>query len=140
MRHALPVGTVAAAVLLMPITAGCRTTSPEPKPQQPSVSAFLQGPCRGMAPDVLTIGRQAGNLGTSTSPPQQSRDALKAAQEHLRAQAATLDPTLKPRVQGLIEAVGIVRLQSDANSFTPALAKDLAAAYAQVLEVCISSG
>lgn len=89
-----------------------------------------------MAPDILSIGRDARRLGTASSPPKAVRAALKAAQDHIRAVQPSVEPALATPVQDLVGAVGAVRLRSDTNSFETSMTSDLTVAYQRLVDTC----
>lgn len=141
MRRPVRVPTVAAALAVSAVlggalVGGCASRKSGADFQQPPVSAFRQGACQSMAPDILSIGRDARRLGTSATPPQDVRDALKASQDRIRAVQPSLDPDLAAPVEDLVIAVGVVRLRSDTKGFTTAAASDLSAAYQRLVDAC----
>lgn len=137
MRHLLA-RVSGVTVLAVAMASGCSAHGSRAEFTQPPVSAFRDGSCRTMAPDVLAIGRDARRLGTTNAPPQETRDALKAAQTRIRALQPGLDPSLSKPVENLVESVGIVRLLSDTKGFTPALATDLSTAVKALVDTCTS--
>lgn len=106
------------------------------KDDLPSVDDFRAGDCRTIAPDVLTIGRDAGLLGTAPGPPRDVRASLRTAQDRIRALQPSLEPDLTAPVDVLVVAVGVVRLRSDSNGYAPSLGTELATATETVLRVC----
>lgn len=68
-------------VALIGIAGGCTLGGSEPTFEQPPESAFRAGACRGMAPDILAIGRDARGLGAGDAAPPPVAANLKAAQE-----------------------------------------------------------
>ena len=114
------------------LAAGCSSSGEE----LPSVTDFRAGDCQKIAADVLTIARDAGGLGTAGAPPQSVRDSLKTAQDRIRAVAPSLGADLTAPVQALVEAVGVVRLRSDAKGYAPSLGTELATASRQVISLC----
>ena len=105
---------------------------------QPKATAFHEGTCRTVASQVLEIGRDARKLGTSASPPADVRDRLKQAQEALIAVQDTADPAVVAPLGKLVVSIGLVRLRSDGNTYTPDLGTALSQAYDAVLAACTS--
>lgn len=103
---------------------------------QPKPSAFKGGPCRAVADQVLSVGRDARKLGKGTTPPAKVRADLKSAQEAVVAVQAGLDPVLAVPFSGLVVAVGLVRLRADSNTYDPSLASSLSTAYDAVVSAC----
>lgn len=89
-----------------------------------------------MAPDLLSIARDTGALGTAAEPPQQVRDSLKTAQDRIRAVQPGLETDLAAPVGALVVAVAAVRLRSDTKSFVPSLGTELSAADRAVIDLC----
>ena len=102
----------------------------------PSETAFTAGTCRAVAPDVLSIGRDAQRLGPGPEVDKALLDSLADAQTRLRALADTAEPTYKPALEKLSVAVGLVRLQARVGSYRPAEGNNLRTSYAAVLKVC----
>lgn len=128
---------VAALLLPVVLTAGCGGSStPKSTFTQPKPAAFKDGPCRAVAPSVLSIGRDARKLGKGPMPPASVRDDLKSAQDAVAAVQAGLDPALVAPFSRLVIAVGVVRIRADSNTFEPALARSLSEAYEGVLSAC----
>jgi hypothetical protein len=121
------------AALCLTALAGCSHGSSF---SQPKVSAFHVGTCRTVATQVLEVGRDARNLGTSASPPADVRDRLKQAQEALIAVQDTADPAVVAPLGKLVVSIGLLRLRSDGNEYTPDLGTALSQAYDAVLAAC----
>ncbi len=102
----------------------------------PAVGDFRAGDCQTIAPDLLSIARDTGALGTATEPPQQVRDSLKTAQDRIRAVQPGLETDLAAPVGALVVAVAAVRLRSDTKSFVPSLGTELSTANRAVIDLC----
>lgn len=102
----------------------------------PSPTDFRSGGCSRLAPDVLTIAGEAGRLGTTSTPPQEVRDSLAAAQSRVREAQPTLEPDLTAATSSLVEAVGVVRLRSDTRSYEAALGSELRTSADQLIGIC----
>lgn len=89
-----------------------------------------------MAPDILSIGRDARRLGTADAAPPPVRATLTASQDRLRSAQPTLEADVTPLVSDVVVAIGAVRLSSDTGGFTPAIATDLSAAYQRLVDGC----
>lgn len=120
-------------VLPVLVLAGCSGGSSF---SQPAASAFHEGTCRTVAPQVLSIGRDARRLGTSATPPEEVRDRLKQAQEALIAVQPTADAAVVAPLAKLVVSVGLVRLRSDGNTYTPDLGTALSTAYDTLVRAC----
>ncbi len=133
MRRPLP---ALAWVALIGIAGGCTLGGSEPTFEQPPESAFRAGACRGMAPDILAIGRDARNLGAGDAAPPPVAANLRAAQDRLRAVQPTLEPDVAPLVDDVVVAIGDVRLASVVNGLTASMATDLSAKYERLVGGC----
>jgi hypothetical protein len=121
------------AIALLALPTACSSGSSGPK--APAASAFAEGTCRTAAPDVLTIGKQAGKLGKDA--PASALDPMTAAQDRLDTIASGAEPTYQPALRKLVTAVGLVRLRAHTGSYVPSLGKDVLTAYDDVLAVCV---
>lgn len=128
----------AAALLLIPVllTACSSGKSAPPALKQPKQSAFKEGPCRTVAPQILMVGRDATKLGKDKAPPTAVRDSLKRSQDVLAAVQEGLDPALVAPFSKLVISIGLVRLRSDANSYGPELSTQLSQAYQELVTAC----
>lgn len=105
---------------------------------QPSPRAFAPGSCRALAPAVLQLGRTLHGLGTS-APSDAERASLKRAQSDVRARQTDVPGSLAPTVDELVTKVGLLRLRTDTDSYTPALARDAMAAYRDLVKACTTT-
>jgi hypothetical protein len=125
------------AHLLLPLSlvvlAGCSGGSSF---SQPEASTFHDGTCRTIAPQVLSIGRDARKLGTSATPPVDVRDRLKQAQEALIAVQPTADAAVVAPLAKLVVSIGLVRLRADGNTYSPDLGTALSTAYDALVKSC----
>jgi len=126
----------ALASLALALLAGCGSSGSAPSFAQPPVSSFHAGPCRTTAAATLEIGRDARKLGKAAVPPTDVRDRLKKDQTLLRAAQPDFDPATMPAVDALVVAVGVVRLRSDTNSYSPELGTALSKAYQAAVAAC----
>lgn len=106
--------------------------------EQPPVSDFRAGACTTLAPDILSVGRDARRLGTANVAPPSVQAALKQAQDRLRAAESTLEADVAPMVSDVVVAIGAVRLSSDTGGLTLSIGKDLSTAYQRLVDGCIS--
>ncbi len=104
--------------------------------EERSIGDFRAGGCRQLAPDVLTIARDAAKLGSSASPPQDVLDSLATAQSRIRAAQPTLEPDLTTATDALVVQVGVVRLRSDTHTYVPSVGEDLRKASDELVQVC----
>jgi hypothetical protein len=108
-------------------------------PEQPPVSAFVEGTCRVAAPDVLALGKAAAHLGKGTTIDAAAKTELKDAQAGLRELADGAEPAYKTALDRLVVSTGFVRIRADGNSYDPALGRQLMTDYANVLRLCGAS-
>lgn len=112
--------TVVIAVLLM--VAACASSGPS----LPKASSFHPGLCRQAAPALLATARRADKGGQSAS--------LAA---DLEAQQTVLKRfTVNRQVQDLVTAMGLVRFQLDAHSYTDQLRKNVETAARSTIIAC----
>jgi hypothetical protein len=125
-RPALPV------VLLALVLAGCTSSGPD----VPDEDAFATGTCRTAAADVRAVGEAIPELGDGGQVDDEVRDDLREAQDRLAALADGAEPDVKPALQGLVEAIGIVRIRADGNTYEQAQGDALTRAYDKALDAC----
>lgn len=107
-----------------------------PLPPLPAESAFAEGTCRLLAPDVLAVGQQLPLLGPGGEVPQEVEDALRETQVRLTAAAETSEPQYAPALAGLVQSIGIVRIRAVGKSYEPGQGQDLRTSYDALLDVC----
>ncbi len=107
-----------------------------PSFEQPKASTFQAGTCRTVADQILSVGRDARQLGTSSTPPAEVRARLKAAQEALAAVRPNAEPALAKPLDTLVVSIGLVRIRSDGNTYTADLGTSLSKAYEAVVATC----
>ena len=105
-------------------------------PKQPAESAFAEGTCRSIAPDVLSIGKDARSLGKGGDVDKAVLARLEQAQTRLRAVVEGAEPSYKPAIDKLVVAVGLVRFQAQAGRYQPMTGANLVASYDGVVDVC----
>lgn len=125
MRRAVPV------LLLAFVLAGCTS-------DVPAEDDFAAGTCRTAAPDVRAVGEAIPELGDGGKVASDVKDDLREAQDRLAALADGAEPELQPDLQGLVEAIGIVRIRADGNSYESAQGQALTRAYERVLDACVA--
>lgn len=103
---------------------------------QPPVTAFAEGTCRVVAPDVLEIGRQAQRLGEGGKIEPEVLTALEKAQTALRPVAEGAEPALQPALTRLVVATGLVRLQARVESYKTETGEDLQKTYDDAVAAC----
>ncbi len=104
--------------------------------EQPEASSFRAGTCQTVASQVLSIGKDARQLGEDATPAAEVLERLKKAQDALVAIQPTADSTVAEPLGKVVVAVGFVRLRSDGNTYTPDLATTLSAAYDALVTAC----
>ena len=124
MRPAVPV------LLLAVLLAGCTS-------DVPAEDEFAAGTCRTAAPDVRAVGEVIPELGDGGKVEPDLREELREAQDRLVAIADGAEPALKGDLQGLVEAIGIVRIRADGNTYESAQGQALTRAYERVLDACL---
>lgn len=122
---------VLSAFVLAAVT-GCSSSGTE----VPDESAFAEGTCRTAAPDVRAVGQALPDLGEGGGVDREVKDALREAQDRLRALADGAEPALQPVLAELNEKIGIVRIRADGNTYEPTLGDLLTTSYERVLEAC----
>jgi len=105
-------------------------------PKQPAVSAFAEGTCRSIAPDVLSIGKDARSLGDGGEVDKDVLASLEEAQTRLRAIVEGAEPAYKPAIDKLVVAVGLVRFQAKAGRYQPQTGDNLVTSYDGLVDVC----
>lgn len=129
-----------ALLTVLLLVAGCSGSSGRPaEPRQPPVTAFADGTCRTVAPDVLAIGRQLSRLGDGGEVPAPALEALTTAQAALRPLVEASEPAYRDALDRLVVAVGLVRLQARVGSYRTDTGDTLRAAYTEVVRRCTSS-
>ena len=129
MRRALPV------LLALPLLLGACSSGPD----LPAEGDFAEGTCRSAAPDVVAVGRALPELGDGPEVDRDVRSSLQDAQGRLKALAEAAEPTVKPGLDRLVVAVGLVRIRADGNTYDPALGEELQKAYDEVVRSCTGS-
>lgn len=123
MRRAVP------ALLLALVLAGCTS-------DVPAEDAFAAGTCRVAAPDIRAVGAALPRLGDGGKVDRDVKDDLREAQDRLVALADGAEPALRPDLQSLVEAIGIVRIRADGSTYQSAQGDALSRAYERVLDAC----
>lgn len=134
--------TVRAAVLasLSALVVGCSGSSAPAGPELPAVESFAEGTCRTVAEDVRTLGRLLSGLGDGPEVDAEVLAALRESQDALRAVAEGAEPSVKPALDRLSVATGLVRIRATGNSYEPVLGERALEAYEGVLDVCTGPG
>ena len=127
MRRALPL------LLLVLVLAGCTSSD------VPAEEDFASGTCRTAAPDVRAVGETLPRLGDGGKVEQEVRDELRESQDRLVALADGAEPELQDELKGLVEAIGLVRIRADGNTYESAQGEALTRAYEKVLDACVAS-
>ncbi len=132
------------AVLLgLVLLTGC-TSSSEPAADAstpaaapvPDETAFAEGTCRLVAPDVRAVGGALDRLGDGGEVDQAVEVELQESQDRVFAVAEAAEPELKPALTELVEKIGIVRIRAVGKNYEPELGEQLRRAYDGVLDVC----
>lgn len=124
MRRAVP------ALLLALVLTGCTS-------DVPAEDDFAAGTCRTAAPDVRAVGEALPRLGDDGKVDADVKDELREAQDRLAAVADGAEADLAPDLQALVEAIGIVRIRADGNTYESAQGDALTRAYERVLDACV---
>lgn len=111
---------------------GCTASEPD----QPSATAFADGTCRAVAPDVLAIGRDVRRLGDGGEVDADVLRRLEEAQGRVRGLAETAEPSYKKALDDLVVAVGLVRLQGRVGTYAPEQGENLQRTYDSVVDAC----
>ena len=133
---------LAGLAALAGLVAGCSSqtgSSATTVKPAPPVSAFSEGTCRVVAPDVLTIGRDAHRLGKGPAVDAGVVASLTAAQTAVRQVAPGAEPRYQPALNSLVTAVGLVRLQARVGSYHPEQGANLVSAYDAVVGMCTTA-
>lgn len=125
MRRAVPV------LLLAVLLAGCTS-------DVPAEEDFAEGTCRTAAPDVRAVGELIPRLGDGPKVAADVKAELTEAQDRLVAIADGAEPELQPALRALVEAIGIVRIRADGNTYESAQGEALTRGYERVLDVCVA--
>ena len=126
---------------LLPLAAcsdGGSSAAPSAAPSRsaPPETAFADGTCRLAAPDVLAVARDADRLGDGPTVEAEVTEALREEQDRLFALAETADAAVRPALDRLVVAIGLVRVRADGNTYEPSLGADLVTAYDAVVRTC----
>ena len=135
--------TPPAVLLALVLLAGC-TSSAEPAADAsspaaapvPEESAFAEGTCRLVAPDVRAVGSALDRLGDGGEVDEAVEVELQESQDRVFAVAEAAEPELKPALDDLVEKLGIVRIRAVSKTYEPELGEQLRRAYDGVLDVC----
>ena len=114
----------------------CGGSSAGSGPSQPPASAFSEGTCRTIAPDVLQIARDSYRLGKGPEVAKPVLERLTASQARLRTIADGVEPAYAPALSKLVIAVGLVRLQARVGSYHVETGAHLQQSSAEVIGVC----
>lgn len=125
----IPLTLLACALLL----AGCSGTPDAPKPKD-----FAAGICRQVAPDVLELTGLVDDLGKGPKVPDEAKASLRAAQGRLVATLGSYAGPERGDLDGFVEAVGLLRIRADGNTYEAFLTKDVKAAGDKVVARCTS--
>lgn len=119
-----PLALLAGALLL----AGC-SNAPEP-------DDFAAGICREAAPDVLELTDLVSDLGEDPEVASETKTALREAQTRLLETVGTASGPERADLDGFVQAVGLLRLRADGNTYESVLGDDVKAASDRVVERC----
>ncbi len=127
MRRTAPV------LLALLLLTGCTSSS-----DVPAEDDFAAGTCRTAAPDVRAVGEALPRLGDGGKVDDDVKADLRESQDRLVALADGAEPDVKDELQALVEAIGIVRIRADGNTYEQAQGDALDRAYEQVLDACVA--
>jgi hypothetical protein len=120
------------AVLVALALAGCSSSGPD----VPDEDAFAAGTCRTAAADVRAVGEAIPELGEGGKVDGDVKDELREAQDRLAALTDGAEADVQPALRGLVEAIGLVRIRADGNTYEQAQGEALTRAYEQALDAC----
>lgn len=121
------------------LAAGCTDSAPTADSADvPPVESFSAGTCSTVAEDVRTLGRLLPRLGDGPQVEAEALASLRASQDGLRAVAEGAEPAVKPALDRLAVAVGLVRIRATGNTYEPFLGEDALKAYDALVKVCTS--
>lgn len=106
----------------------------------PAVEDFTVGVCRDAAPDVLELRDVVGDLGDDARLPDEDKQALRDAQGRLNQTVQDATGEGIEQLTALVEAVGLLRIRADGNTYDPVLADDVRAAHDRVVAACTQPG
>ena len=119
-----PLAVLAGALLL----AGC-SSAPEP-------ADFAAGICREAAPDVLELTDLVSDLGEGPEVASEAKTALREAQTRLLKTVGIFSGPERADLDGFVQAVGLLRLRADGNTYKSVLGEDVHAASDEVVARC----
>ncbi len=107
--------------------AGGRSAATRPTPGEslPPVAAFAPGTCRSAAPDLLALAALTRRNHTARDLSAPVRSELSRRQNALVALRPVADPTVRPLLDAVVTAVGLVRIRADSHTYDPALLRDV---------------
>ena len=112
--------TASTTVLLSALVlAGCSGSSSPSAFRQPAVSDFAAGTCRTVAPDVLSIGKDAQRLGAGGEVKADVLTSLETAQSGIRPPVEAAEPAYKPALPKRGVSVGLGRLHATGGRCRP---------------------
>jgi hypothetical protein len=115
--------------------AGCTTH----RDTSPRVADFSAGVCRQAAPAVLDIGRLVQQVAQSRQKPGKAAPALTTDQGMLRKLPAAAEPAVRARLDGLVTAVGFLRINLDSNAYQRNQLTDVRDAQQSLVHVCTTA-
>jgi hypothetical protein len=140
-RTVLVVTAVLVAVLA---TAGSvlawRSPAAGPRPEPlPAAAEFRTGTCRAIADPVLAIARMHPALATAEAVSRTDRARLADEQRKLIAARGTAEPDLRGQLDGLVTAIGFVRLRADSHSYDSAVWREADVRRRAVQQICVGA-
>jgi hypothetical protein len=136
---------VTAAVLVASLaTAGSvrawRASAGEPRQEAlPAAAAFRTGTCHVIAEPVLAVARMNPTLATATTVSSADRTRLAGEQRKLIAARAKAEPDVRGALDGLVSAIGYVRLRADSHSYDSAVWREADARRHAVQRICVGA-
>ena len=127
----------AALLTALVLTTGCTGGPDEPdEPDVPAIDDFADGTCSTVAGDVRAVGLLLPRVGDGPEVDMEVLDALRAAQDGLRAVAEGAEPDLQEPLKALSQSIGFIRIRGVGNMYEPFIGEDAQKAYERVVEVC----
>ncbi|HEV7755091.1 MAG TPA: hypothetical protein VGO94_04450 [Mycobacteriales bacterium] len=110
-----------------------------PEEALPAAAAFRIGTCRVIAGPVLAIARLDRTLGTADAVSPADRATLADEQRKLIAARPAAEPGLRGALDGLVTAIGFVRLRVDSHSYDGGVWREADARRRTVQQLCVGA-
>lgn len=138
-RAVMAVIAVAVAGLATAGSVLARNSAGAPPEALPAAAAFRIGTCRVIAGPVLAIARLDRTLGTADAVSAADRATLADEQRKLIAARPAAEPGLRGALDGLVTAIGFVRLRVDSHSYDGGVWREADARRRTVQQLCVGA-